>query len=136
VRATILDIASRGPDLGDDIFMKVGDSITVTPSYLGVPDVHLARRGHGSLPRSCLTANAFLYTSSSSTASSRGVVRILMAIPPRTNDTFLARWVPTVNDVVRGVAQTRQLPRSGTYLLVVTTCAAHDPACDPRLDAP
>lgn len=180
VRATIEEIATRGPDLTVDVFMKVGDSITVTPSYLDcfagssvdlagrttlVPTLEhfLAGDADGATPfdRKSLAAEGgrtarWAITGSPSPLdqeiaaihprfaivmfgtndmgwfgedmartlrwyaesylqlvdglAARGVVPVLMSIPPRTNDAFLARWVPTVNDLVRGVAQTRQLP--------------------------
>lgn len=40
----------------------------------------------------------------------QGIIPILSSIPPRENNAFLDLWVPTVNQFVRAVAQTRQIP--------------------------
>ncbi len=40
----------------------------------------------------------------------QGIVPVLVSIPARTNDPFLGLWVPTVNELVRALAQSRQVP--------------------------
>ncbi|MCA9297884.1 MAG: SGNH/GDSL hydrolase family protein, partial [Phycisphaerales bacterium] len=40
----------------------------------------------------------------------RGIIPILTSIPPRLDDAFLGRHVSTVNGIVRGIAETRQIP--------------------------
>ncbi|MBN1945412.1 MAG: SGNH/GDSL hydrolase family protein [Bradymonadales bacterium] len=39
-----------------------------------------------------------------------GTIPILMSIPPRDDEPDLDDWVPTVNQVIRGLAQARQVP--------------------------
>jgi hypothetical protein len=49
-----------------------------------------------------------------------GVVPLLTSIPQRTNSAFLNRWVPTVNQFVRGLAQARQIPFIDYHLALST----------------
>lgn len=49
-----------------------------------------------------------------------GVVPLLTSIPQRTNSAFLNRWVPTVNQFVRGLAQARQVPFIDYHLALST----------------
>jgi hypothetical protein len=46
----------------------------------------------------------------------RGVIPVLSAIPHRTNKPELQRWTPTLNNLVRGIAEHHQIPFVDYYL--------------------
>lgn len=49
----------------------------------------------------------------------QGIVPIVTGLNPRTDSVTAARWVPTYNNVVRGVAEARQIPFIDLYLASV-----------------
>lgn len=73
----------------------------------------------GATHRSALAPFYTSFTALLDQLDDEGIATIITGLNPRTDSVTAARWIPTYNAVVRGVAEARQLPYINLYEAVV-----------------